>query len=286
VAKDIEQAAAYYKLSGDQDTARGQYNYGACLENGRGVVRDGVRAAQQYKQAANQGDKHAQFAYSHCLTEGIGVAQDVAAAVRYCEPSAMQGHRNAQRRILERLNNQLPVPLPILERDEVLRQWEHPKLCTTMPGYRTSRIVNLSKLKPIRFREMQLPFTHFGCCLICRTITELADEVHAAVEDLKSDAQILSLHNFLSDGETEIGTVLFIKEPTIKYGNPSTAVIDVQTPTDFLILNEFDRTFLADILFYKPCSLTKGSRNKSGARFHNCRRSANRMRNCMNNLIK
>jgi TPR repeat protein len=256
IAKDIEQAAAYYKLSADQDAARGQYNYGACLENGRGVDRDVVRAAQQYKQAANQGDKHAQFAYSHCLEEGIGVARDVAAAVRYCELSAMQGHRNAQRRILERLNNQLPVPLPILERDEVLRQWEHPKLCTAMPGYRTSRIVDLSKLKPIRFREMQLPFTHFGCCLICRTITELADGVHAAVEDLNADAQILSLHNFLSDDETEIGTVLLIKEPTIRYGNPSTAVIDVQSPSDFLILNESDPTVLADTLFYKPCSLT------------------------------
>jgi tetratricopeptide (TPR) repeat protein len=256
VVKDIEQAAAYYKLSADQGNARSQYNYGACLENGHGVDRNVARAVQQYKLAADRGDKHAQFAYSHCLEDGIGVTRDVAAAARYCELSAKQGNRKAELKLMEKLNNQEPAQLPILGRDEVLRQWEHPKLCTTMSGYRTSKVVNLSELKPIRFREMQRPFTHVGCYLICRTITELVGGVHAAVEDLNADAQILSLHNFMSDDETEIGTILLIKEPTIKYGNLSTAVVDVQSPSDFIILNESDPTFLADTLFYQPCCLT------------------------------
>jgi TPR repeat protein len=47
-------AARRWKLAADQNIAAAQYDYGVCLQNGRGVSIDLVAAAKYLKLAADQ----------------------------------------------------------------------------------------------------------------------------------------------------------------------------------------------------------------------------------------
>ena len=55
VAKNLQQAVHYYKLSASQHHAVGSYNYARCLQHGLGVRPDSKSAMKFYKIAADDG---------------------------------------------------------------------------------------------------------------------------------------------------------------------------------------------------------------------------------------
>jgi TPR repeat protein len=90
------EAAKYFKLAADQNHAVGQFNYGYCLSNGKGVEVDFVEAAKYYKLAADQKHAIAQFNYGYSLFHGEGVEVDFVGAARYYKLAADQNHAVAQ----------------------------------------------------------------------------------------------------------------------------------------------------------------------------------------------
>ena len=86
---DVYEAARYCKLSADQGNACGQYNYGYCLEHGKGVEKDVCEAARYFKLAArsfkmaDQGDADTQSNYDVCLEHGEGVEEDACEGIYY-----------------------------------------------------------------------------------------------------------------------------------------------------------------------------------------------------------
>jgi TPR repeat protein len=54
-------------MSADQGHAFGQYDYGLCLQNGRGVATNLPEAARYFKMSADHGDADALEEYRRCL---------------------------------------------------------------------------------------------------------------------------------------------------------------------------------------------------------------------------
>jgi serine/threonine protein kinase len=67
------------------------YNFGRCLEYGRGIEQDFIRAAKFYRRAADLGNAAAQTSFGVCLERGIGVKSNPVLAARYYQRSAAQG---------------------------------------------------------------------------------------------------------------------------------------------------------------------------------------------------
>jgi TPR repeat protein len=61
--KDFARGARWVKKAADQGSAKGQYQYGWCLENGRGVNKDIRKAIDFYRTAAEQGNPSGKTAY-------------------------------------------------------------------------------------------------------------------------------------------------------------------------------------------------------------------------------
>jgi TPR repeat protein len=93
---NLQKAVHDYKLAGDQGIAAAQFNYGVCLENGRGVPIDFQQAAHYFKLAADQRVADAQFNYRVCLENGRGVPIDFQQAVHYFKLAADQGNAAAE----------------------------------------------------------------------------------------------------------------------------------------------------------------------------------------------
>jgi serine/threonine protein kinase len=98
-------------MSADQGDAGGQYNYGICLKNGEGVAKDLKEAARYYKMSADQGNAFGQDKYGICLGEGEGVDKELKEAARYFKMSADQGNKDA-RMSYERCQAALATNLP------------------------------------------------------------------------------------------------------------------------------------------------------------------------------
>jgi TPR repeat protein len=77
IRTDLQKTAHYFKLAADQGLADAQFNYGVCLENGRGVPSDFQKAVHYYKLAADQEMANAQLNYGICLYNGRGVPIDL-----------------------------------------------------------------------------------------------------------------------------------------------------------------------------------------------------------------
>jgi TPR repeat protein len=78
----MEEAAEYFKLSGDQGNSYGQNSYDLGLESGKGISLDPSEASRCYKQSADQGHSYGQFNYGHCLEEGRGAPMDLCETVQ------------------------------------------------------------------------------------------------------------------------------------------------------------------------------------------------------------
>lgn len=59
VARDMEQAVAWYRKAAEQGDPRAQYNLGVCYELGQGVKQDQEKAATWYYNAAKHGLREA-----------------------------------------------------------------------------------------------------------------------------------------------------------------------------------------------------------------------------------
>jgi hypothetical protein len=87
----------------------------------------------------------------------------------------------------------------------------------------------------------------------------LSDTKDVVAEDLDGYVRILFLNHFKSEDTTEgleIGALLSIKEPTVKFGRRSVPFPDIQSPSDIVILHRDDPTFLGDTPFPKPHSVS------------------------------
>jgi TPR repeat protein len=91
VARDYEQAAAWYRKAAEQGDAGGQYNLGAMYASGKGVARDDVQAVAWFRKAAEQGDVDAQTNLGTMYLTGRGVPQDDAEAAAWYRKAADQG---------------------------------------------------------------------------------------------------------------------------------------------------------------------------------------------------
>jgi TPR repeat protein len=71
--QSLSKAAEYYRLSADQGNSEGQWRYGDCLRNGKGVTRDPVEAMRWYKRSSDQCNVDGQRRYRFRVrVEGTG----------------------------------------------------------------------------------------------------------------------------------------------------------------------------------------------------------------------
>jgi TPR repeat protein len=96
VAKDLGEAARYFRIAADQGDATAQLCLGNCLREGEGVPRDHDQAARYCRLAADQGLADAQCTLGAAYSNGMGVPQDHSSAARYFRLAAEQGHPRAQ----------------------------------------------------------------------------------------------------------------------------------------------------------------------------------------------
>jgi TPR repeat protein len=96
VAKDMAQAAEWYRKAAEQGDADAQRNLGVCYEDGLGVPKDMAQAVAWYRKAADQGLAGAQCLLGLRYDTGEGVAQDKAQAVAWYRKAAEQGLAGAQ----------------------------------------------------------------------------------------------------------------------------------------------------------------------------------------------
>ncbi|KAI9004951.1 kinase-like domain-containing protein [Hyaloraphidium curvatum] len=96
VAKDLVEAAKWYRKSAEQGDANGQCNLGRCIENGWGFVKDVDVAMGWYRLSANQGNASGQDNLGRCYANGWGVAKDLVEAVKWHRKSAEQGNALGQ----------------------------------------------------------------------------------------------------------------------------------------------------------------------------------------------
>jgi TPR repeat protein len=67
----------------------GLYNFGRCLEFGRGLPRDSVRAAKYYRKSADLGEGMAENRFGISLECGVGVGRNIWLAAEYYQRSAL-----------------------------------------------------------------------------------------------------------------------------------------------------------------------------------------------------
>ena len=76
VARDLVEAARWYRKAADQGQVYAQYSLGLAHAEGDGVARDAVEAARWLLKAARGGNANAQFEIGRRYEEGEGVAKD------------------------------------------------------------------------------------------------------------------------------------------------------------------------------------------------------------------
>jgi uncharacterized protein len=91
VAKDLAQAARWYRKGAEAGDARGQQNLGSLYEAGRGVPEDWVEAAKWYRKSAEQGNPEGQSSLARAYEFGIGVPQSRRDAIHWDKLAAAQG---------------------------------------------------------------------------------------------------------------------------------------------------------------------------------------------------
>ena len=85
-----------FKARAEKGDAVAQFSLGNCYENGNGVAKNLDEAANWWRKAADQGHPNAQFKTGLCYESGIGVPRDFVQAVSWYRKAAEQGHAGAQ----------------------------------------------------------------------------------------------------------------------------------------------------------------------------------------------
>ncbi|MDR0632740.1 MAG: sel1 repeat family protein [Holosporales bacterium] len=86
------EVAENYKRFADINDVHGLYNYGVCLEEGRGVLQDLNLAVNYFRRAADMGNPLAVFRYGLYLRFGIGIQQNVAQSRIYLQCAEASGY--------------------------------------------------------------------------------------------------------------------------------------------------------------------------------------------------
>jgi TPR repeat protein len=96
VAKDLAEAARWYRKAADQNHPKAQNSLAICYTEGYGVPKDPVEAAKWWRKAADQNHPGAQYALGVCYARGRGVAKDPVEAVKWFRKAAEQNETLAQ----------------------------------------------------------------------------------------------------------------------------------------------------------------------------------------------
>uniref|UniRef100_A0A915D845 Uncharacterized protein n=3 Tax=Ditylenchus dipsaci TaxID=166011 RepID=A0A915D845_9BILA len=146
-------------------------------------------------------------------------------------------------------------------------------------GQSHSSMTPLKELQPITLRDMKVPMVHTGKYLACRIISEAYILVATAflIEDLNGEVEIVSLYNFqLNIGNScswlPPGTIMFIKEPYLKFGSIGRdLIIRVDSPSDVVFVDESDQQRLqwANALqWYNPQKLSVDQLRARGNQYY------------------
>jgi TPR repeat protein len=84
------------RLKAKNGDAVAQFNLGCCCFAGNGVAKDIVQAASWWRKAAEQGHADAQNNLATCYADGIGLNRDLAQAAFWYQMAAEQGHGRAR----------------------------------------------------------------------------------------------------------------------------------------------------------------------------------------------
>ncbi|MDR1907834.1 MAG: sel1 repeat family protein, partial [Holosporales bacterium] len=103
VRRNLNKAAAYFKLSADQGNMCGMLNYAFCLEHGAGVERDPSKAVRIYANLNKRGDLSGKYNYARCLERGIGIRVNKSLAIKYysCLADLSEFEENSCTRLLQ-----------------------------------------------------------------------------------------------------------------------------------------------------------------------------------------
>ncbi len=96
IAKDLVQAAIWYRKAAEQGHPTSQYNLGCLYDKGDGVKQDNEEAFFWYRKAAEQGYAQAQSSLGVFYIVGKGVKSSGEKAVYWWRKAAEQGHAGAQ----------------------------------------------------------------------------------------------------------------------------------------------------------------------------------------------
>jgi hypothetical protein len=135
----------------------------------------------------------------------------------------------------------------------------------------------LAELTPIDPRGMFVPKVHKGVYLICRTIvpSRISVSVTTLVQDRRGDVESASFYDFqesLSSDPSEWlpeGTILLIKESSMKYGSqsPPEPMVHVGRPSDVLFLHE-SQSLLRSTAWHRPVQKTFDELKVEGDRLY------------------
>jgi len=95
-ARDLAEAAVWYKRAADAGLAPAQYRLGSLYERGQGVPKDPSQAVSLYRQAAELGNVGAMHNFAVLTSEGAAGAPDPASAVKWFLAAADHGVKDSQ----------------------------------------------------------------------------------------------------------------------------------------------------------------------------------------------
>ncbi len=110
VARNMDDAAFWYKQAAESGDASAQFKYGVMLLEGRHVEADPAKAEELMKLAADAGNAFAQFNHAQALVSKKPGDAGILEALPYFEKAAEQGVPDAQYALAQIYSNTVGVP--------------------------------------------------------------------------------------------------------------------------------------------------------------------------------
>ncbi|THV03035.1 SET domain-containing protein [Dendrothele bispora CBS 962.96] len=203
----------------------------------------------------------------------------------YLPADELQSRMEQMKTWLSRQNELSPRPLPPINRfslvqaqnrrilDAEVDEHQHKIWRTFVGSPKNYSSTPLDKLSPVLISEMLLHKVHKGKFLLCRVVTPMVKMVgvHTVIEDSSGSVLEISIYNFPSTGlgfscESAnalfpVGTIVAIREPTLKLGNRGgQPLIRVDSISDIIFLDQTDPAYSEDRWsFTLPASLSAQS---------------------------
>jgi TPR repeat protein len=95
IEKDMEQSVSYYRRAASQRHPGGMNNFGRCLEYGLGIEPDLRRAAKYYRLSAELQNADGINNFGICLERGVGIQANIDLAADHYKRAADGGHPEA-----------------------------------------------------------------------------------------------------------------------------------------------------------------------------------------------